>query len=212
MNCNFNLFIDRLKKLNRDEKEILAKNIYSKMHEIHKIKDYDINWEEVYQEEVNLTLYKNGLIRSPKNKQLILKEYILTDFIKENFYYVKDRSVSKVIDDNSILRIEILDDLEVNIVESDRYTDKILDYICLNVIAYFDKEFANIFVNNMTLKSNMKFFKVLSLYTAKYCLDLLVLISNSNNEDDCQSMAEVVDFIFESYDDFTRYMPKWLEN
>lgn len=208
MNLNYKNFIENLSKLNNDDKRNLAENIVNKIESIHLKKSEKNNWIDLYQTDVNLSMYEHGLIRRAG-----LKDYILTDYIKNNIYYVKDRGLSKTIINNSIFDIDISDIQNINLLESEKYKDWIMDFVELNVISYFDKEFANYIISKfIKFEDKNKFYKILSLYSAHYCLDMLVYLNKNtkDKEDKLEELVEISNYIFEIYEDFTIHKPKWV--
>lgn len=206
MISNYN-FVKKLLKLNDSQKNDLLNNLIIEIHNIHSEKLNDNNWLEVYQTDLNLSLYKHGLIRQPG-----LDDYIITDYIKNNLYILKNRELSRSILDNSILKIEVNNNCDVEIKLSEKFEDKIRDYVDLNIIAFFDPKFSSDLLNNVINNNNRnKFLKIFSIYTAHYYLDLLIIKNNLKDENEKIELQEILDFIFDSFEQFTNYIPKWMK-
>ncbi|EHR33926.1 hypothetical protein ACWOAQ_02060 [Helcococcus kunzii] len=205
MNLNYN-FIEKLLRLNEIEKNKLIDNLFFEIEKIHSEKSNENNWINTYQTELNLSLYKHGLIRKPG-----LEDYIITDYIKNNLYILKNRELSRIILDNSLLKIKILDN-GIDIKSGDKFEDKIRDYVDLNIIAFYDAKFSSDLLNKVIDNNNKnKFLKIFSIYTAHFYLDLLIQKNRIKDKDKILKIEEMLEFIFDSYDQFTNYIPKWLK-
>ncbi|MGY3776255.1 hypothetical protein [Helcococcus sueciensis] len=208
-NCIHNKFLEKMNKLTDEEENILAKNISSLLLEIHSEKISNVNWEQEFTDEMNLSLFKHGLIKNQG-----LKDYVLIDFLNSNTFLLKDRSVSRLIKDNSIFNLKINDDLSLSYELDKKFGDKILDLVDLNSLAYYNPSFAKkIFIYKSKNINSKKAYKLFTYYSAKYTIDLIVKKSkvNPDNEDLLLEYQEIIDFIFDSYEDFTIYEPKWLK-
>lgn len=208
-NCIHNKFLEKMNKLTDEEENILAKNISSLLLEIHSEKISNVNWEQEFTDEMNLSLFKHGLIKNQG-----LKDYVLIDFLNSNTFLLKDRSVSRLIKDNSIFNLKINDDLSLSYELDKKFGDKILDLVDLNSLAYYNPRLAKkIFLSKSKNINSKKTYKLFTYYSAKYTIDLIVEKSkvNPENEDLLLEYQEVIDFIFDSYEDFTIYRPKWLK-
>lgn len=203
MNLNYN-FIEKISKLNKSEKRELINKLINEIGIIHSEKQFEDNWIELYQTELNLSLYNHGLIRKPG-----LEDYIITDYIKNNMYILKNRELSRSILDNSLLKININDNIEIQ--SGEKFGDKIRDFVDLNIIAFYDAEFSSEFLKKIISDNNKnKFLKIFSIYTAHFYLDFLIEKNKINNEDEKIKIEEMLNFIIDSYDQFTNYTPKWL--
>ena len=208
-NCIHNKFLEKMNKLTDEEENILAKNISSLLLEIHSEKISNVNWEQEFTDEMNLSLFKHGLIKNQG-----LKDYVLIDFLNSNTFLLKDRSVSRLIKDNSIFNLKINDDLSLSYELDKKFGDKILDLVDLNSLAYYNPSVAKkIFIYKSKNINSKKAYKLFTYYSAKYTIDLIVKKSkvNPDNEDLLLEYQEIIDFIFDSYEDFTIYEPKWLK-
>ncbi|WP_103980955.1 hypothetical protein [Helcococcus massiliensis] len=202
-----NNFLKRIKNLNGKEIERLSDNICQSLSDIHIEKDSDINWMDEYIIDKNYSLYRHGLIRKQG-----LKDYILIDYINENIHLLKDRIASRSIKDSSIIATDFDDNFNISFEKSDKFSDKIIDYLDLNIIAYVNKDLAKLLINKINdNKFNIKFYKLFTYYTAKYTIDLIDDMSELKNKEDRDVYESIIEFIFDSYDDFTLIKPKWLE-
>ncbi|WP_297377371.1 hypothetical protein [uncultured Helcococcus sp.] len=200
-------FLKKIKNLNGEEIDRLSDNICQSLSDIHIEKDSDINWMDEYIIDKNYSLYRHGLI-----KKQGLKDYILIDYINENIHLLKDRIVSRSIKDSSIIASDFDDNFNISFEKSDKFSDKIVDYLDLNIIAYVNKDLAKVLVNKINdNKFNIKFYKLFTYYTAKFTIDLIDGMSELNNKEDKEKYEAIIEFIFDSYDDFTLIKPKWLE-
>lgn len=202
-----NNFLKRIKNLNGKEIDRLSDNICQSLSDIHIEKDSDINWMDEYIIDKNYSLYRHGLIRKQG-----LKDYILIDYINENIHLLKDRIASRSIKDSSIIATDFDDNFNISFEKSDKFSDKIIDYLDLNIIAYVNKDLAKLLINKINdNKFNIKFYKLFTYYTAKYTIDLIDDMSELKNKEDRDVYESIIEFIFDSYDDFTLIKPKWLE-
>ena len=200
-------FLKKIKNLNGEEIDRLSDNICQSLSDIHIEKDSDINWMDEYIIDKNYSLYRHGLI-----KKQGLKDYILIDYINENIHLLRDRIVSRSIKDSSIIASDFDDNFIISFEKSDIFSDKIVDYLDLNIIAYVNKDLAKVLVNKINdNKFNIKFYKLFTYYTAKFTIDLIDGMSELNNKEDKEKYEAIIEFIFDSYDDFTLIKPKWLE-
>ena len=208
-NSIHNDFLKKINNLSDEEENILAKNISSLLLDVHEVKDSTVNWKQEFTDEINLSLFKHGLIKNQG-----LKDYVLIDFLNSNTFLLKDRSVSRLIKDNSIFNFVINDDLTLNYHLDEKLGDKIIDLVELNTLAYYRPSLAKkIFEAKFENLSTKKIYKLFTYYSAKYTIDLIVEKSNINSKDEdlLIEYQEIIDFIFDSYDDYTVYKPKWLK-
>lgn len=207
-NLIHNEFLRKIKNITKEEEDILAKNISSSLLDLHSSKNYDINWQEEYIVDINLSLYQHGLLKDQG-----LKDYVLVDYLNSNTFLLKDRATSKLIEDNSLLKLDIDDDLNVQYKTSDKYGDKIIDLLDLNIIAFYNSNLARkIFEYKFDKNDSRRIYKLFVFYTAKYTIDLIVEKNKIRNEDELLIYNDIIDFIFDSYDDFTLFIPKWLKS
>lgn len=207
-NLIHNEFLRKIKNITKEEEDILAKNISSSLLDLHSSKNYDINWQEEYIVDINLSLYQHGLLKDQG-----LKDYVLVDYLNSNTFLLKDRATSKLIEDNSLLKLDIDDDLNVQYKTSDKYGDKIIDLLDLNIIAFYNSNLARkIFEYKFDKNDSRRIYKLFVFYTAKYTIDLIVEKNKIRNEDELLIYNDIIDFIFDSYEDFTLFIPKWLKS
>ena len=200
-------FLKKIKNLNREEIDRLADNICQSLSYIHIEKGSDITWMDKYIIDKNYSLYRHGLI-----KKQGLKDYILIDYINENIHLLRDRIVSRSIKDSSIIASDFDDNFNISFEKSDIFSDKIIDYLDLNIIAYVNKDLAKAIMNKLNNnKFNIKFYKLFTYYTAKYTIDLIDDVSELKNKEDREEYETIIEFIFDSFEDFTIIKPKWLQ-
>lgn len=200
-------FLKKIKNLNGKEIDRLSDNICQTLSDIHSEKDSDINWMDKYIIDKNYSLYRHGLI-----KKQGLKDYILIDYINENIHLLRDRIVSRSIKDSSIIASDFDDNFNISFEKSDIFSDKIIDYLDLNIIAYVNKDLAKAIMNKLNNnKFNIKFYKLFTYYTAKYTIDLIDDMSDLKNKEDREEYETIIKFIFDSFEDFTIIKPKWLQ-
>ena len=200
-------FLKKIKNLNGEEIDRLADNICQSLSDIHIVKDSDITWMDKYIIDKNYSLYRHGLI-----KKQGLKDYILIDYINENIHLLMDRIVSRSIKNSSIIASDFDDNFNISFEKSDIFSDKIIDYLDLNIIAYVNKDLAKAIMNKLNNnKFNIKFYKLFTYYTAKYTIDLIDDMSELKNKEDREEYETIIEFIFDSFEDFTIIKPKWLQ-
>ena len=200
-------FLKKINKLKGEEIDRLSDNICQSLSDIHIEKDLDINWIDEYIIDKNYSLYRHGLIRKQG-----LKDYILIDYINENIHLLKDRIASRSIKDSSIIASDFDDNFNISFEKSDIFSDKIIDYLDLNIIAYVNKDLAKAIMNKLNNnKFNIKFYKLFTYYTAKYTIDLIDDMSELKNKEDRGEYETIIEFIFDSFEDFTIIKPKWLQ-
>lgn len=198
-----NNFLKHIENMDLASSENLANEIYHKIHFIHDDESSN-DWFEKFENELNLSLYKNGL-----SKKFGPKDYILVDKLNREKFIVKDRKSSRMIKNNSIIEIQFLDSHPL-VVESSVYGDKIYDYLDLNIIAYYNKNFAKKFTTLIyNSGEELRFFKLFSYYTAKYLLDIIIFKNNLKDPDEVEKFDDIINFIYDSYQDFTIEKPKW---
>ncbi len=208
-NSIHNVFLEKINKLSDEEEIILAQNISSLLLEIHGVRSSSVNWKQEFTDEMNLSLFKHGLI-----KRQGLKDYVLIDLLKLNTFLLKDRSVSRLIKGNSLFNLVINDDLTLKYEIDEKFGDKIIDLVELNVLAYYRPSLAKkIFDASFEDFNSKKIYKLFAYYCAKFTIDLIIEKSkiNPRQKELHLEYQEIIDFIFDSYEDFTIYKPKWLE-
>lgn len=202
-----NSFLQRVKNLDNLEIEKLSNNLVDKLNRVHKEKDKTINWKEDYIVDSNLSLYNHGLTRNHG-----LKDYILIDYINNNYYLLKDRMASRLIDDSSILKTNIKEDLTISLNPSEKFGDRLVDYLDLNIIAYYNRKIASNIIKKLEKNDNsVKFYKLFSYYSAKYLIDLINHKNTLKSKEEKEPMQELIDFIFDSFEDFTINKPLWAQ-
>lgn len=194
-----------ISNLSDSEQDILIENIYQVVDKIHDEKLQE-DWLDMYNVEINLSLFNHGLIKSSG-----LKDYILSDYLQNNAFFIKDRKISRLIKNSSILDIKIYDDLNVEVSKSEKFGDKILDYLDLNIIAFYNEKFAKKLMNRLiNTNHKLRFLKLFSIYSSKYLIDLIVEKDKIENEEEIEKYNEIIEYIIDSFDDFTNYIPKWM--
>ena len=84
-----------ISNLSDSEQDILIENIYQVVDKIHDEKLQE-DWLDMYNVEINLSLFNHGLIKSSG-----LKDYILSDYLQNNAFFIKDRKISRLIKNSS---------------------------------------------------------------------------------------------------------------
>lgn len=200
-----NNFISKIKNIDEKKLSILSKNIVNNINDIHLEKNYQKKWLDEYEISINLSLFNHGL-----NRDNGVNDYILIDYINANKYIIKNRGMSRLIDSSSILNINIDDDLNTNIIKSDSFGDKIIDYLDLNIIAYYNRFFAKKLIDLFfDIDNNIRFYKLFSFYSAKYTIDLINYKNTLTKKDDIDLVQDIIDFIFYTYEDFSLNKPNW---
>ncbi|MDO4605368.1 MAG: hypothetical protein Q4B23_05260, partial [Helcococcus sp.] len=175
-NSIHNVFLEKINKLSDEEEIILAKNISSLLLEIHGVRSSSVNWKQEFTDEMNLSLFKHGLI-----KRQGLKDYVLIDLLKLNTFLLKDRSVSRLIKGNSLFNLVINDDLTLKYEIDEKFGDKIIDLVELNVLAYYRPSLAKkIFDASFEDLNSKKIYKLFAYYCAKFTIDLIIEKSKIN--------------------------------
>lgn len=199
-------FLKKIKKLNGEDIDSLSDNICQILSDTHNEKNLDINCLKEFTIAKNYSLYRHGLI-----KKHGLKDYILVDYLNENIHLLKDRTASRLIKNSSILNFDFDDKFNISYEKSNSFADKIIDYLDLNVVAFVNKDLANAILQKLNKdKYNIKFYKLFTYYTAKYIIDLIDDMSELKSKEDKEEIKSLIEFIFDSYEDFTLIKPKWL--
>lgn len=182
----------------------IATKIALFLKEIHSNNTVESDWETTYMNLINLTLFNHGLI-----KQSYLKDYILVDFVEKNKFLIKDRKTYVTIKGNSINDLCINNKFDLLSCELE-FGDYVVDFFMLNVIAKQKPQISNLILEKyFEGPINRRFFRLLSLYTAVYCLNLLVRLDKEKDVERKLFFKERLDFLFDIYEDFTIDIPKW---
>lgn len=184
--------------------ELISDNIVSYLKGIHSKEVFENDWEDEYIGLMNLAVFNHGLI-----KKIGLKDYILVDFIEKNKFIIKDRKTSKTLEKHSLMDL-VFDD-KFNIMKTKTTNgDYVVDFYTLNVIAIEHPKLAKMIVSKYFSGGvNRKFFRLLSLYTAVYCLNLIAKIDQYPQ---CNEYYQNrLDNIFDFYEDFTVEIPTWFK-
>lgn len=190
-------------KIDENEAKEIASNMATYLENSCKKKDL---LSEDFVDITNLFLFEHGLLLNTG-----LKDYVLVDFIKNNSYLVNGINLPKSIFDSSILELGIEDDLSLSNFNLNKYFDIYKEFVAINAISKSNPYLCNLIVKEMDAKTfDRKFFRVLSFYTAVYCLHLRIDIEREKNEFRKNELNEKLDYMFEVYDDFTQINPKWL--
>lgn len=195
---------DFLAQVNAIDAKILSDEIVSKVEEIHKTKSDKKDWPEEYSHFLNISQYEYGLLT---NKGL--RDYLLVDYINKNKYIINNRIKSQLIKNSILLNKSILESKDVSYEKSDNFGDKIIDYLDLNVIAYYNKELAKNIINKANKDNSIKFYKLFTFYTCKYTLDMIRKKESVKDKEYKKEYEKIIDFIFDSYEDFTENRPNW---
>ena len=152
----------------------------------------------------NLYLYEHGLI-SEKG----LKDYILTDFLESNRFLVKNKIVPNNLFDETILDLDI--DSEFDIIGKKKlsYFDVYKEFVAVNVLSINNPELAKEIVRKADIMMDRKFFRILSYYSALYCIHLIIKKDEETSEERIEEYNCKLDKMFEIYEDFTIFTPNW---
>lgn len=190
-------------KIDDKEAEILSDNLIAYFENANKKKT---NPSEDFVDIANLFLFEHGLLTNTG-----LKDYVLVDFIKNNNFLVKDIKAPKNIFDSSILELNIEKDLSISNTKANRYFDIYKEFVAINAISKSNPYFCNMVIDKFDRKLlDRKFFRILSFYTAVYCLHLRIDIEKEIDQDRKDELNEKLDYMFDVYEDFTEWNPKWL--
>lgn len=183
--------------------EILADNLIHYLENASKKKD---NSSEDFVDITNLFLFEHGLLSNTG-----LKDYVLVDFLKSNSFLVKDIKLPKYIFDSSILEINIEEDLSLSKLSLNKYFDIYKEFVAINAISKSNPYLCNLIVEKMGDRIfDRKFFRILSYYTAVYCLHLRIDIEKEKNDFQKDELNEKLEYMFDIYEDFTQWNPNWL--
>lgn len=205
MKLNYNKYFDKLNKLNSNEKKIYINNLREYFLDCHNITS-DGSWYDKFLIDVNYSMFQHGLIRNQG-----YRDYLVIDYLKENLYLCEDREMYRLIENSSFIELGFNESLNIEKPFSNEYGDFVKDYVDLNLIAFYDKELARAIVKTMGLNfRNITFAKLFKIYTAKFMVDILVQKDKIKDEETLLIYNNFIDFIYEEYEDFTKYKPNWV--
>ena len=191
------------KPLLENEIDRLSNNIVDFLKNKHNITSESDNFTEEFNDLVNLYLYEHGLVEEKG-----LKDYILIDHIEVNRFLIKNRKSTRILFGFSLLDLEIFDNFSIKPLETASFGDYIEDFVALHIISIKNNELANQILNKYG-ELDRKFFRLLSFYTAVFCLHLISKKDKEKNEIKKSKIQSLIDYIYESYEDFTVEIPTW---
>lgn len=192
------LSAEQIDKLS-DNIVLFLKNKHSQKNEEHKFK-------EEFNDLVNLYLYEHGLLDS-----VGLKDYILVDFIDRNRFLIKDRKSTGILFTNTILDLDISSDFDVLDFKTNTYGDYIEDFVALHSISMNNVDLANLIVKKYFTTRDRKFFRLLAFYTAVFTIHLISLKERQSNELKKAKIENLINYIYEVYEDFSVDIPLWIK-
>ncbi|NLW52605.1 MAG: hypothetical protein GXY87_04485 [Tissierellia bacterium] len=192
------------KDLDDSQIEILSDNIVSFLKEKHSISSEEHIFSEEFNDLVNLYLYEHGLLET-----IGLKDYILVDFIDRNRFLIKDRKSTGIMFGSTILDLDINDDFGVVDFETVSFGDYIEDFVALHSISKANPKLASMILNKYITVKDRKFFRLLAFYTAVFTIHLISKKEKHNNEIKKQKLEDLINYIYEVYEDFTVDVPLW---
>ncbi|MDO5026309.1 MAG: hypothetical protein Q4E50_00595 [Tissierellia bacterium] len=191
-------------KIDENKADLLANNLISYFKSATKKQE---NLSEDFVDITNLFLFEHGLLENTG-----LKDYVLVDFLKTNAYLVKGIKLPTDIFSSSILELSYDDDLSISNLDANKFFDIFKEFVAINAISRSNPHLCNL-VLEMTDKEmvDRKFFRILSYYSAVYCLHLRIDIENEKNEYRKMELNEKLDYMFDIYEDFTQTIPNWVK-
>lgn len=190
-------------KIDDDKAEILSNNLIYYFDHATKIQEA---FSEDFVDITNLFLFEHGLLKNTG-----LKDYVLVDFLKNNAYLVKGIKLPTEIFSSSILELSFDDDLNLSNLEANKYFDIFKEFVAINAISRSNPYFCNLVLKKFDKEMlDRKFFRILSYYSAVYCLHLRIDIENEKNEFRKNELNDKLKYMFEIYEDFTQIVPSWV--
>lgn len=186
-------------KLNHEQSLQISKMLadYLNRHQT----DTDSYDQAKFSDLTNLYLYEHGLVR---NKGL--KDYLLSDFLANNRFLVSQKKVPYDLFDHSILDLEIKDGIFIN-EEINSYFDIYKEFVALNLLSMTNPQIPLQVIQLMNIKFDRRFMRILSYYSAIYCLHLIV--EKEKNQAINEQLDYKLNYMFELYNDFTTEQPAW---
>ena len=203
-----------------DKKIVLSDYLYKSISEkeqgllasrLARFIDLSLKEARVY-DEIKLIDYVKDLLASQLEiKNPMEKDYVLTDFIKSNGFIISPLRVSRDPFKLSIMDLPIDFD-ENNLDANPNIRFNIYkEFVFLTEASRFNRYLVRDIVRKLEF-SNMdrRFLRILSLYSAIYCLELRLKIEEEESLDVREDLDARINYLFESFDDFTHFTPSWL--
>lgn len=193
-----------LEKIDNESASILAENLAEYINSASsEVKDEQM---EGFVDITNLFLFEHGILENTG-----LKDYVLIDFLKNNSFLVSDIKLPTTIFESSILELGIADDLSLTNLEANQYFDIYKEFVAINAISRSNPELCRLVVEKIGPSLlDRKFLRILSYYSALYCLHLRIDIENEKNDFTKEILNEKLNHMFNIYEDFTSISPSWL--
>lgn len=191
-------------KLNDDQVDILSDNIADYFKEMSNTSD-NVS-REGFIDLTNLYLYEHGLI---ENKGL--KDYVLTDFLESNQYLISDRKVPTYLFETSLMDLRLGSDLSLLDYTDNEYFDIFKEFVVLNVLSINNEKLSKEVLKKTGIQVDRKFLRILSYYSALYCVHLTILMDREEDVDQRLVLDEKMKDMFDLYEDFTIFTPNWFK-
>ena len=124
-------------------------------------------------------------------------------------FLVKNKIVPNDLFDETILDLDI--DSNFNIIGKKKlsYFDVYKEFVAVNVLSINNPELAKEIVRKADIMMDRKFFRILSYYSALYCIHLIIKKDKEKDEIRIEEYNYKLDKMFEIYEDFTIFTPSW---
>ena len=175
------------------------------LKKLHSIKiNIDTDWEKEFRTKTNYLLYTHGNSEFKSDD-----DYILIDFIKAKIHLTKNTSSNLLYNNLNFKNIRVYDGdkLDLRAIKDFTYGDCALDFVEINKIAIYHKQFSKGVMDGYfdPSKPLRKFLRLLSLYQA------YIVLSNKIHMDDIHNLSEnEIKEILEMYDNFSTFIPSWM--
>lgn len=200
--------IDIIPSLSAEEQYkygVEAGKILQKIHSI-KLDTPKEPWNHRYKRKLDIIIKAYG-----KSEHKINNYENIINFIKENFKYLNDRPYAYQHGDFVLKNMIITEDGKLGVIDFNKtgYGDPWEDYDRFVFSWGESKEFAigqihGYFDNNVP----DQFFRLISLYNARNAIASVPWTITFGNED-LETTFENIKKVYDAYDGFTKYIPKW---
>lgn len=163
-------------------------------------------------EEIKLIDYVRGLLaKQLEIKNPMEKDYLLTDFIKSSGFIISPIRVSRDLFSRSIMYLPLdFNDESIN-DNPDIKFNIYKEFVFLTEISKFNREFVREIVRKLEFRNmDRRFLRILSLYSAIYCLELRIRMEEEESVEARNDLNDRINYLIESFDDFTQFTPSWL--
>ncbi|MDD7383551.1 MAG: kanamycin kinase [Peptoniphilaceae bacterium] len=165
-----------------------------------------VDWKNQFLTGLNLLLFNYGMI-----KESGVKDYLLLDHISENKRLLVNTASNLLYTNLNYKNIRVYSGDKINLrgLKTLKYGDGISDFIAINTLSILSPHFSKAVVDGYNNGKNppRKFFRLMSFYEACFLLDQLVKIRNNKNS---ELGEDEIDKIINNYDNFTEFIPKWM--